>query len=165
SLHDQSQITPRAQRDLVSGHPVPQKLRVLLLQTQTVILFIAIPFLQLNHQIDGLSAFYASHTEQCLDIDNPDTPQFDKMAGDVRSGSYQSLIAHFSDFHHIVAHQTMASFYQFQRSLALTDAAFPHDQNAFAIYVYQNPVNGNTRRQLYVHPPDDLSHEIGRSSF
>ena len=87
------------------------------------------------------------------------------MPGDIRCGSHQFHITDFADLHHIVTYQTMSTLDQFQRSLALTDAALTHDQDTFAVYIHQYAMDGDARCQLYVQPADDLCHKIGCRFF
>ena len=53
----------------------------------------------------------------------------------------------------------MASLDQLQSCLTLTDAALAHDQDTFAVYIYQHAVDRDTRSQLYIQPADDLRHK------
>ena len=55
----------------------------------------------------------------------------------------------------------MASFDQLQCSLALSDSALAHDQNALAEYIDQHAVDGDHRSKLDIQPADDFSHENG----
>lgn len=55
----------------------------------------------------------------------------------------------------------MASFDQLQCSLALSDSALAHDQNALAEYIDQHAVDGDHRGKLDIQPADDFSHENG----
>ena len=142
----------------MADHLVAQKLRILLLQAQTVIFFILIPVLQLDDQVDGLGLFYALHTEQCLHIDDTDAPQLDEMSRDLRGRADELCLVDPADLHHIIGNQTVAPLDEFQRRLALTDTALTHDKDALAVYVHQHAVNGNTRRQLDAQPVDDLCH-------
>ena len=87
------------------------------------------------------------------------------MPGDIRCSSHQFHITDFADLHHIITYQTMSTLDQFQRSLALTDAALTHDQDTFAIYIHQYAMDGDARCQLHIQPADDLCHKIGCGFF
>ena len=45
------------------------------------------------------------------------------MLCDIRGGTYQGLIAHFADLHHIICHEAVSSLDQLRDRLALADAA------------------------------------------
>ena len=140
---------------------VSKELNILFFQAQTVVFFLFVPLLELDDKIDGLGIFYALDTKQCLDVDDTDTAQLDKVTRDIRCRSDQRNVADTADFNHIITDETMASFDQLQCSLALSDSALAHDQNALAEYIDQHAVDGDHRGKLDIQPADDFSHENG----
>src|SRR5699024_2044765 len=104
------------------------------------------------------------HTEKSLYIYDSNTSQFNKMPGDIRSGTYQRYIADTTYLHNIIADKTMSSLNQFQSGLTLSDAALAHDQHAFTVYIHQNAMDGYTRCKLHTKPADNFSHESRCSS-
>ena len=143
---------------------ISQEFGIFLFQPQSIIFFIPIPLFQLDHHVDRLVIFYTLHTIQCLDINDTNSTQFNKMPGNIRCCSHQRYIADLTDLYHIIRYQTVSTLDQFQGSLTFADTALPHDQHAFAKYIHQYSVNRYTRCQFFIHPANDLRHEI-RSGF
>ena len=83
------------------------------------------------------------------------------MLCNIRRRAHQSLIAHLTDLNDIICHKTVSSLNQFKGCLALSDPALSHDQHANAVHIHKHAVDGNTGRQPYVHPTDDLRGKIG----
>ena len=65
-------------------HFIAEELCILLLQAKAIILLVTIPLFQLDDQVNGLRILDTLHTEQCLDINDSDTAQLDKMTRDIR---------------------------------------------------------------------------------
>src|SRR5699024_6822123 len=97
--------------------------------------------------------------EKSLNIYDANTSQLDKMTGDIRGRAHQGHITDSTDLYNIITDKAVSSFDQFQGSLAFSDADFAHDQDAFAIYVYQHSMNRNAGSKLHTQPADNFSHE------
>ena len=143
----------------MAGDFITEKLCIFLLHTKSVVFLVRIILFQLDHQINRVRLFNALHTEQRLNIDDADTAQLDKMTRDIRRSSDQRDVTHTADFHNVITDQTMSALDELQRRLAFTDSALAHDQNTFAVYVNQNAVYRDTRRQLNVQPSCDFCRE------
>src|SRR5699024_6899510 len=143
---------------------ISEEFCIFFFHSKTIIFLIPVPLFQLDHQINGLCVLYTFHTEKSLYIYDSNTSQFNKMPGDIRSGTYQRYIADTTYLHNIIADKTMSSLNQFQSGLTLSDAALAHDQHAFTVYIHQNAMDGNTRCKLHTKPADNFSHE-SRSSI
>ena len=59
--------------------------------SQSVVFIIFLPVLQFNHQIDILFFFYTFHAVESLYINNSDSPQFDKVSGNIRRCAHQGM--------------------------------------------------------------------------
>ena len=81
------------------------------------------------------------------------------MLGDIRCGAYQGFVAYLADFHGIVRYQTVSALYQLKRRFGFTDTTFTCNQHAFAVYIHQYAVYGNTGRQFDIQPADSFRHE------
>ena len=146
-------------------HFIPQKLRILFFHTETVVFPVTTPVLQLDHQINRLRILDVLNTVERLHIDDPYAAELDKMARQIRSRADQRGVRHFPQNHHVIAHETVASSYEFKGSLALSDPALSHDEHAFAVYIHQHSMYRNARSQLHAEPADDFRHKSARCAF
>ena len=83
-LTDDCKISSRTDWDGMADNIIAQNFCIFFLQPQTVIFLILLPVFQFDNKINGLLLFDTFYTEQCLYINDPDTPQFNKVTGDVR---------------------------------------------------------------------------------
>ena len=84
------------------------------------------------------------------------------MPRDLGRGPHQRIVADLVDLHHIIRHQAVSPLNQLQGRFALADAAFPHNQQPFAVYIDQHPMDGNARRKLFIQDTDNLSRNAWR---
>ena len=87
----------------MADHLIAEKFRILIFHSQSVIFFLSIPLLQLNHHVNRLRIFYALNTKQSLYINDTYSAKFNKMPGDIRRGTNNRLITDTADLNHIVA--------------------------------------------------------------
>ena len=139
---------------------ISQKFRILILQSQTIVFLILIPVLQLNYHVNILSILHAFYTKQRFYINNANSSQLNKMLGNIRRASHQSLIADLADLHNIICNQAVSTLNQLQGSLTFSNTALAHNQNALTKYVYQYAVNADAGRHLYLQPANHLCHQI-----
>ena len=132
----------------MADHLIAQELRILVFHAQAVVFLALIPLLQTDHHVDGLGILDALHAEQGLHVNDPDAAELNEIFGDIGSGAHQGLVAHLPDLHHVVAHQPVAPFDELQGRLALSDAAFPRNENALTEHVHQNAVDADAGSQL-----------------
>ncbi len=142
-------------------HLNPQKFRIFLLKAKPVVFLFLVPVLKANHQVNVLGILDAGYTEKGLHIHDADTPKLNKVLGNIGCGAHQRFLAHTTDFHRVVGHQTMPSLNQLQRRLGFTDAALPRNQNALAVNIHQHAVNGDAGRQPYIQPFDNFGGKGG----
>ena len=101
----------------MADHAIAKILRVFLLQAETVIFLVLIPLLQLNNNVNVLRIANTGNTEQSLYIDDSDSPELDKVLGDIRCRAHQGFLGNLADFHNIIADKAVSSFDQLQRCL------------------------------------------------
>ena len=65
-------------------HFISKVFDILLFQSQAVIVIVFLPVFQLDDKIDVLFLLDTLNTIECLDIDDSDSAQFDKISRDVR---------------------------------------------------------------------------------
>ena len=139
---------------------VAQIFDIFFFQSQAVIIRIFLPVFQFDHQIDLLLFLDALYTIQSLYIYDANAPQFNKMPGHFRRSSDQCMFIDLADFHYIIRNQTMSAADQFQSRLAFSDSTVSCNHETLAIYIDQNPVNGNTGCQFFTQCIDQLCHKF-----
>src|SRR5699024_1468083 len=113
-FHDDRQIPSRTDRDAVAYDLVSEEFRILLLQPQTVVLFVPAPVFQRNDQIDILGLSDALHTEHGSYVHDADASQLDEVLCDIRCSSDQRFITYLADLYHVIRHKTVSSLDQLQ---------------------------------------------------
>ena len=85
----------------MTNNLIAQKLCILVFQSQTVILLIFVPLLQLDYHVDRLCVLYTLYTEQGLYINDSDTAKLNEMTGNIRAEPTEvsSLTARISQRH------------------------------------------------------------------
>lgn len=93
---------------------VSEEFRILVLEAETIVFLIFIPFFELNDHIDGLGIFYTLDTEQGLYVNNTDPANFDEISCDIRGGTDESLIADLANLHNVITYETVSTLDELQ---------------------------------------------------
>ena len=149
-LNNNCQITSRTDRNGMTNNFIAQDFLILFFQSQTIILTLTIPLFQFDDQADALTFFNTLNTIQCLNINDTDTSQLNKISCDIRRCTNQLIIVGFFDLNHIIGYKAVSSLNQFQSRLTLTDTAFAGDQDAFTEYIHKYTMDGDSRCQFYL---------------
>ena len=160
-LADDSQGTSGSYGNAVAYHFISQILGVLFLHAEPVVIFIFVPLFEVDDQIYLLAFLYRRHTKEGSDVHDADASKLYKVSRDIRSRADEEFFTYLSDLHHVIGNETVASLYQLQRSFGFTDTAFACYQHAFAVYIHQYSVNGDTGCQSLRQPSDKLGGKLG----
>ena len=160
-LDQDRHAAPGSHRQHQHGNLDIQHREAPVLKPQPLVFHGCVPLHQLNHQLDLLLLAHRRHTEEVLDVDDPQAPDLHVVLDDGRPMPHcgVGLALH---VHDVVCHQPVAAQHQIQRTLALADAALAEDQDAHAQDVEQHPVQAGAGRERILQEALDVHDEHRR---
>ena len=134
----------------INGTRHPEQLVYVLVETETIVLPMLIPALELHHELDSLGRAGRRHAEQIPDIDDAEAAQLHVIARRLGTRAKDHRVAAASDLDGVVGDQSMPADDEVQRTLTLADAAVADDEHAKTENVHEHAVDDLANRQRII---------------
>ena len=92
SLYNDCQVSSRSYRQYMAYHLISEIFDIIVLKTQSVIVFVLYPVLKLYNKVYRLCILYTQYTEERFNIYDTYSSKLNKMLCYIRCGSYKCLL-------------------------------------------------------------------------